>query len=150
MANARAVVATSVGGVVDLLGEPERAASTPGEGEGDVGGEVRGEGEGGDGESRGGWRVCERGVLVRPRDAGAFCEGLARVAEDEGLRRSLGERGRRFVEGRYSVKRLVADIEKLYEGLAGGGRAAGSAGERGGAAEKPQELGRAAARLKGE
>ncbi|HEU4593749.1 MAG TPA: glycosyltransferase [Pyrinomonadaceae bacterium] len=142
MANARAVVATSVGGVVDLLGEPRQAASEHGAVEG---------GEGGEEYSRRGWQVCERGVLVRPRDAGAFCEGLARVVADEELRRALGGRGRRFVEERYSVARLVADVEKLYEELAGGGRVAGASSERGGgAAETPQELGRAAARLKGE
>jgi glycosyltransferase involved in cell wall biosynthesis len=137
MANARAVVATAVGGVVDLLGEPDAAAD----------GKVA-DGEGGGGYGRRGWQVCERGVLVRPRDAGAFCEALARVASDEELRRALGGRGRRFVEGRYSVKRLLADVGKLYEELTGGVRA-GAASERAGA-ETPKELGRAAARLKGD
>jgi glycosyltransferase involved in cell wall biosynthesis len=126
MANARAVVATAVGGVVDLLGEPDREATTA---------------VGGDDFGRSGWQVCERGVLVRPRDAGAFCEALARVASDAELRRALGGRGRRFVEGRYSVKRLLADVGKLYEELTGGERAG---------AETQKELGRAAARLKGD
>jgi glycosyltransferase involved in cell wall biosynthesis len=139
MANARAVVATSVGGVVDLLGEPDGSAAAA------AGGGV----EGGDDFSRRGWEVRERGVLVRPRDAEAFRDGLARVAADAGLRRSLGERGRRFVEGRYSVTRLVADVGRLYEELARGARA-GTTSAGGGAAETPQELGRAAARLKGE
>ena len=138
MANARAVVATSVGGVVDLLGEPDGPAAAAGGG-----------GEGEDDFSRRGWQVRERGVLVRPRDAEAFRDGLARVAADAELRRSLGERGRRFVEGRYSVTRLVADVGRLYEELARGARA-GTTSAGGGAAEKPQELGRAAARLKGE
>ncbi len=138
MANARAVVATAVGGVVDLLGEPDAAAN----GKGDGGGVE-------DDESRSGWQVCERGVLVRPRDAEAFCEALARVVADEELRRDLGGRGRRFVEERYSVGRLLADVGKLYEELTGGA-GAGTKGERAVAAETPQELARAAARLKGD
>jgi hypothetical protein len=57
-------------------------------------------------------------VLVRPNDAEGFCNGLARLIEDERLREKLGERGRRFVEEHYSKERLLADIEKLYRGLA--------------------------------
>jgi glycosyltransferase involved in cell wall biosynthesis len=112
----------------------------------ETGGEV--EGGGGDFYSRMGWQVCERGVLVRPRDAGAFAEALACAVSDEDLRRTLGERGRHFVEERYSVKRLLADVLRLYEELTGGRAAVAS--ERAAAAEATKELGRAAARLKGE
>jgi len=103
MANARAVLATDVGGVVDLLGARDEASSSSG--------------SGGDDDDTRGWRVCERGVLVRPGDAEAFCEGLAHLASDGALRAELGERGRRFVEGRYSIDRLLADVSRLYEEL---------------------------------
>jgi glycosyltransferase involved in cell wall biosynthesis len=133
MANARAVVATGVGGVVDLLGEPDSSGIRPAP----------------DGER--GWQVCERGVLVAPRDAGAFSEALAHVVEDEELRATLGERGRGFVEGRYSVGRLVADVGRLYEDLTGravsDNRAEGAAAA---ASTKQKELSGAAARLKGD
>jgi glycosyltransferase involved in cell wall biosynthesis len=93
MANGRATIATDVGGVVDLLGparEPE-----PG----------------------GGPVLCERGVLVPPGDAEAFCRGLVRLVEDEGLRRTLGDCGRAFVECHYTKERLLRDVAKLYEDL---------------------------------
>jgi len=95
MANSRAVVATSVGGVVDLLGGVEES-------------ELRRPHR---------WQVCERGVQVRPGDAEAFAEALAHVAGDPTLRESLGERGREFVERNYSVERLVGDVLRLYEDL---------------------------------
>ena len=104
MANARPTIATAVGGVVDLLGgvaEWELRRSHP-------------------------WQVCERGVQVRPGDAEAFADALAHLVEDEVLRRALGERGREYVEGNYSVERLVADVLGLYEELTGAGERATS------------------------
>jgi glycosyltransferase involved in cell wall biosynthesis len=98
MANARACVATAVGGVVDLLGgvaEDELRRPHP-------------------------WQVCERGVQVRPGDPEAFADALAHVVADRGLRQALGERGREYVERNYSVERLVADVRRLYGRLAGG------------------------------
>jgi glycosyltransferase involved in cell wall biosynthesis len=103
MANARPVIATAVGGVVDLLGEEREAPA------------------GVTGPERG-YTVRERGVLVRPNDAAAFCDGLARLLEDEGLRRAAGERGRLFVEGNYSKERLLTDVLSLYRQLAQGHR----------------------------
>ncbi len=109
MANARAVIATDVGGVADLVGEPP-----------------------GPGAAADGYQVCERGVLVRPGDAAAFGRGLGRLLRDPGLRRGMGERGRAFVEANYSKERLVRDIARLYDGLLGPPRAenAGPPGKR--------------------
>ncbi|MDT7602147.1 MAG: hypothetical protein QOF61_144, partial [Acidobacteriota bacterium] len=97
MANERAVVATDVGGVVDLLGgiEPSLLRRPRG------------------------WQVCERGVLVESGDAEAFCDALVYLAGNAGLRAQMGGRGRNFVERNYSVARLVADVLKLYEELHG-------------------------------
>ena len=98
MANARAVVATGVGGVVDLLGE--RAC-------GELSEEDEGEG----------YQICERGVLVRPADAKAFSEALAYIIRHADLRRAMGTRGRAFVEASYAKERLVEDVLKLYQEL---------------------------------
>jgi glycosyltransferase involved in cell wall biosynthesis len=98
MANARACVATAVGGVVDVLG-------------GVAEGELR---------RPHSWQICERGVQVRPGDPEAFAEALAHAVNDAALRQALGERGREYVERNYSVERLVADVEGLYGRLAGG------------------------------
>jgi glycosyltransferase involved in cell wall biosynthesis len=92
MANARALIATEVGGVVDLLGEKT--------------------------EDAGDFRVCKHGIGVRPNDAEAFCKGLARLVAADDLRRTMGEQGQRFVEQSYSKERLLTDVAKLYQELA--------------------------------
>jgi glycosyltransferase involved in cell wall biosynthesis len=100
MANARPVIATSVGGVVDLLGQCTQPAP-----------------EKSDAAVERGYVVCERGVLVETNDRDNFCQGLNFLIEREDLRREMGERGRAFVEQNYSKERLVADMLALYEQL---------------------------------
>ncbi len=93
MANGRPVISTAVGGVVDLLGKPiERTAEAD-------------------------YVVCERGISVRPQDASAFAQGLARLVADEVLRRELGQRGLQFVTNQHSTDRLFCDIRSLYQEL---------------------------------
>jgi glycosyltransferase involved in cell wall biosynthesis len=95
MANARPVLATRVGGVVDLVGEPVEPSQ----------------------QGRDAYTVCERGVLVPSDAAEAFCSGLERLVEDAALRRRLGQRARRFVECQYSKERLITDVAHLYHEL---------------------------------
>jgi len=139
MANSRAVVATAVGGVVDLLGgveESELRRPHP-------------------------WRVCERGVQVQPGDADAFASALAHLVSNEELRAALGERGREFVERFYSVERLVADVLYLYEDLNGPAESRAPRATPSAAAREAEtvsratrqagrDIPRAAARLKGD
>ncbi|HVF55401.1 MAG TPA: glycosyltransferase [Pyrinomonadaceae bacterium] len=125
MANARAVVATSVGGVVDLLGE------APAEGA----------------DAAAGYRVCERGVRVRAGDAGGFCRALEYVVGADDLRREMGARGRQFVERHYSVERLLSDVSNLYEELMNPGRHAEATRA---ATDTGKNILHAAARLKGD
>src|ERR1041385_2586471 len=87
MANARPVVATSVGGVVDLLGDVVED---------------------------GPYRVCRRGIAVPANDEEAFVAALSRIIRDRSLRQELGERGLEFVEVNYSKERLFEDIKDLY------------------------------------
>ena len=90
MANARPVVATSVGGVVDLLGEVDED---------------------------GPYQVCRRGIGVPPGDEEAFVAALSRIIRDRSLRQEMGERGLEFVEVNYSKERLFEDIKDLYAEL---------------------------------
>lgn len=90
MANARPVVATSVGGVVDLLGDVVED---------------------------GPYQVCRRGIAVPPGDEEAFVAALSRIIRDRSLRQELGERGLEFVEVNYSKERLFEDIKGLYSEL---------------------------------
>ena len=57
------------------------------------------------------------GFLVEPGDAEAAAERLARLAADPGLRARLGDSGRARVLARYSVSRLVDDVDRLYRSL---------------------------------
>jgi glycosyltransferase involved in cell wall biosynthesis len=90
MANARPVVATSVGGVVDLLGDVIED---------------------------GPYQVCRRGIAVPAGDEEAFVSALSRIIRDRSLRQELGERGLEFVEVNYSKERLFEDIKDLYNEL---------------------------------
>jgi glycosyltransferase involved in cell wall biosynthesis len=90
MANARAVIATNVGGVADLLGE------------------VRDSQE---------YKVCERGIGVSPGDVDGFASGLARLVDDRELRNSVATRGFEFVLHKYPKQRLLDDIRGLYDEL---------------------------------
>ena len=93
MANARPVISTAVGGVVDLLGDPVPP------------------------DSNEPFKICPRGISVPPDDASAFASGLARLVADGALRRETGERGLQFVATQYSMERLLKDIKSLYEDL---------------------------------
>jgi glycosyltransferase involved in cell wall biosynthesis len=93
MANARPVISTAVGGVVDLLGiAREHPSSLP-------------------------FKVCDRGISVAPNDPWAFAAGLAHLASDPKLRREIGLRGLQFVAAHHSKERLLEDIKGLYADL---------------------------------
>lgn len=88
MANARPVIATAVGGVVDLLGSTVSKAD--------------------------GYTICERGILVESGDAEGFARGLGRLIADAGLRQQISAKGPEFVARHYSKARLLADMAELY------------------------------------
>jgi glycosyltransferase involved in cell wall biosynthesis len=91
MANARPVIATSVGGVVDLLGEPLPTNLN--------------------------YRECTRGISVIPNDEVAFAAGLLRLVDDAELRTRIGRNGSDFVKQNYSKDKLFETIRDLYTGL---------------------------------
>jgi glycosyltransferase involved in cell wall biosynthesis len=62
-------------------------------------------------------REGEDGFLVEPGDVDALADRLARLAADPELRERLGAAGRARVVPRYSVERLVDDIDLLYRSL---------------------------------
>jgi glycosyltransferase involved in cell wall biosynthesis len=96
MANARPVISTAVGGVVDLLGEPVSS------------------------DSDSSFVICERGLRVQGNDAAAFADGLSHLVDDSSLRREIGERGLLFVQSKYSKNRLLEDVSALYADLVTG------------------------------
>lgn len=96
MANARPVVSTLVGGVVDLLGPYVSK------------------------DEEGRYVICERGIGVPPENSAAFASAITRLVGDEDLRREIGEAGLQFVASRYSKDRLLDDVRELYAELHGG------------------------------
>ena len=92
MANSRPVIATAVGGVIDLLGEPVTQVED-------------------------GFEICERGIRVPPGNAQAFAAGILRLMADAELRDRLGEAGKKFVEQNYTKQRLLEDMSGLYKEL---------------------------------
>ena len=96
MANARPVISTAVGGVIDLLGDPiPQESDSP-------------------------FVMCQRGLGIPPNDAAAFAAGLVRLVEDSELRREIGKRGLQFVESNYSKDRLLENVSALYNDLLSG------------------------------
>lgn len=84
----RAVIATEVGGVVDLLGERR--------------------------EGHGRLTIWDHGVTVPSGDAEAFAHGIRYLIERPELRQKMGASGRQFVHSRLSKKRLINEIQELY------------------------------------
>jgi glycosyltransferase involved in cell wall biosynthesis len=57
------------------------------------------------------------GVLVPRGDSTALADALSRLASDSGLREEMGVRAREHVTRRFSIERLLADMEALYDEL---------------------------------
>jgi glycosyltransferase involved in cell wall biosynthesis len=89
----RAVAATEVGGVVDIMGERRNWQD--------------------------GFCIWDHGVTVPSRDVEAFARALVFLAQKPELRRQMGDRARTFVRSRLSVERLIRDVETLYRNLLG-------------------------------
>ena len=59
----------------------------------------------------------ETGFLVPPSDPEALAEALQRLLEDEGLRRRMGEAGREKALRGFTLERMLAQIQRVYEEL---------------------------------
>ena len=55
------------------------------------------------------------GLLIPPANAPAIAEAVARLAADEGLRKSMGEHGRREAAARFSYDTFYNKILGLYQ-----------------------------------
>lgn len=91
MASGVPVIATRVGGVIDLLGEID--------------------------EKHNGFDVCQRGIMVESGNAQSLCDGLVFLAQNKTLSKTLSQRGKKFVLSEYSIDRLTSDMRSLYREL---------------------------------
>ena len=62
------------------------------------------------------------GLLVPPADALSLADGICRLLENPELAASFGRAGRKRVNERFSLDRMVQATERLYLGLLGNGR----------------------------
>lgn len=94
MASSVPVIATDVGGVLDLLGAEDGRPPSDG------------------------FRICERGILCRKNDAKGLANGLKYlIGNHTRENQERMTRARLFVEQRFSQERLLNDIESLYLNL---------------------------------
>ena len=64
-------------------------------------------------------RDGETGVLVPAGDDAALAAALVSLVRDAALRKTMGDAARRDAEARFDVRRQVAAIERVYDGLVG-------------------------------
>lgn len=57
------------------------------------------------------------GYLVEALDSAGLANGVARLLEDEELRKQFGENGRRHVDPNFRAEKMVADISEVYQEL---------------------------------
>ncbi len=69
----------------------------------------------------------ESGILVPPDDEDALAAAISQLDGDPGLRHRMGARAREHALGRYSVERLLTDIDALYRELLEPASAGGTA-----------------------
>ncbi|MBC2695545.1 MAG: glycosyltransferase [Desulfobacteraceae bacterium] len=84
------VIATDVGGVRDLLGNSQLDVVSDG------------------------FKICERGIICRKKDAKGFAGGIKYIVNNKGLREKKARAAKSFVMQNFSKKRLLRDIESLY------------------------------------
>ncbi len=61
----------------------------------------------------------ETGLLVPARDPEALAHAILRLLSDPALGRRMGRAGQRRVQERFSIERLVADVERRYAAFLG-------------------------------
>lgn len=87
LAASKVVIATDVGGVKDVIGLQVYP------------------------------EIADRGILVKPNDKEAFAAGLNLLISDGALRQRLALAGREFVSRKFDSKRLIKDMEMLYNNM---------------------------------
>ena len=57
------------------------------------------------------------GLLVPPRDPAALADAIVSLLKDQDPARRLGQAGRKLVEERFAVSRMVAEVDRFYTTL---------------------------------
>jgi glycosyltransferase involved in cell wall biosynthesis len=99
MNSGRALCATEVGGVVDIMGTLESSSDD--------------------------FSIWQHGLTVNSKDAESFAQALQFLIAQPDVCQMMGGRGQAFVQAKLSKERLIADIENLYRHLLGNALIAG-------------------------
>lgn len=59
----------------------------------------------------------ENGILIPKKDPGALRSAILRLMSDRDLMKRLGEKGRKTVLEKFSLKKAIKEIEEVYEGI---------------------------------
>ncbi|MFN3477058.1 MAG: glycosyltransferase, partial [Candidatus Methylomirabilales bacterium] len=54
------------------------------------------------------------GLLVPPQDPTALADAIILLLKDQGLARRLGEAGRKLVEDRFALSRMIEKVDRFY------------------------------------
>lgn len=95
MASRKAVVATNVGGIGDLLGREIHTDIRPNTN----------------------FKVLERGIIAESCDSNSFSAALTFLLQHKQIREDIAASSRDFVKNNFSKERLIKDIENLYENM---------------------------------
>jgi glycosyltransferase involved in cell wall biosynthesis len=87
LAAAKPVIATDVGGVKDLLGQPSWQTE--------------------------GFGIAERGLLVQAKDAEGLTQGIGWLLANPNEVSQMVRRGREFAQ-HFDLKRLISDLQRIY------------------------------------
>ena len=69
----------------------------------------------------------ETGFLVPPKEPEAMADRIVRLLKDPALRERMGQAALARARARFTVERMVAETNAVYERAAGRGREAGTA-----------------------
>jgi len=64
-----------------------------------------------------GYKLARHGILLPSGDSKALAEAVRFALRERALAAEIAERARKHVLQKYSLDRLVSDMEALYEGL---------------------------------
>ncbi len=84
-------VATSVGGVPDIAGPMREECCS--------------------------FSIHDHGIMTAPCDSRAFADAIEKLTGDAQLRESLGAAGKKFATEKFSLERMVDDLENIYTSL---------------------------------
>jgi glycosyltransferase involved in cell wall biosynthesis len=63
------------------------------------------------------FQIQNEGILVNSNDSDSLAEGIKFLLDNSELAEEMGKNGRASVKERFDIKRLVGDVEKMYEKL---------------------------------